>query len=46
MLDSSGTLGRGNVHIPELGVLWGLTLAFTATVWFGEGFVGGLELGC
>jgi len=38
MLDTSGTLGRGNVNICELGVLWGSTLAFTATVWFGGRF--------
>jgi Ca2+/Na+ antiporter len=38
MLDTSGRLERGNVNIPELGVLWGSTLAFTATVWFGGRF--------
>ncbi|KAF2271507.1 uncharacterized protein EI97DRAFT_497181 [Westerdykella ornata] len=38
MLDTSGKLQRGNVSIPELGVLWSSTLAFTLTVWFGERF--------
>jgi Ca2+/Na+ antiporter len=34
MLDTSGKLERGNVNVAELGVLWGSTVAFTATVWF------------
>ncbi|KAF2653469.1 hypothetical protein K491DRAFT_694642 [Lophiostoma macrostomum CBS 122681] len=38
MLDTHGELERGNVSIPELGVLWGSTLAFTLTVWFGGRF--------
>ncbi len=38
MLDTSGKLGHGNVTIPELGVLWGSTFAFTATVWLGGRF--------
>jgi Ca2+/H+ antiporter len=38
MLDTSGRFERGNVNIPELGVLWGSTVAFTATVWFGGRF--------
>lgn len=33
MLDTNGNFERGNVNIPELGVLWGSTLAFTATIW-------------
>ena len=36
MLDKSGDFGRGNVKIPELGVLWGSTFAFTLTIWFGR----------
>lgn len=35
MLDISGSFEGGNVKIPELGVLWGLTLAFALTIWFG-----------
>ena len=35
MLDTSGDFGRGNVKIPELGVLWGSTFAITLTIWFG-----------
>ncbi|WEW58024.1 hypothetical protein PRK78_003491 [Emydomyces testavorans] len=38
MLDTSGHFERGNVNIAELGVLWGSTLAFTATIWFGGRF--------
>jgi Ca2+/H+ antiporter len=38
MLDTSGSFDGGNVKIPELGVLWGSTLAFTLTVWFGGKF--------
>lgn len=38
MLDTSGHLKRGNVNISELGLLWGSTLAFTLTVWFGGKF--------
>jgi Ca2+/Na+ antiporter len=38
MLDTSRRLERDNVNILELGVLWGSTLAFTATVWFGGRF--------
>ncbi|KAK7180316.1 hypothetical protein DPSP01_013566 [Paraphaeosphaeria sporulosa] len=38
MLDTSGKFERGNVSIPELGVLWCSTLAFTVTVWFGGRF--------
>ncbi|KAF5844432.1 hypothetical protein GGP41_001386 [Bipolaris sorokiniana] len=38
MIDTSGKLEHGNVSIPELGVLWGSTLAFTLTVWFGGKF--------
>jgi len=32
---SSGMLNGDNVSIPELAVMWGSTLAFTLTVWFG-----------
>lgn len=35
MLDTSGGLKRGSVNLAELGVLWGSTLAFTLTIWFG-----------
>ena len=38
MLDTSGDIGRGNVKIPELGVLWGSTFVFTLTIWFGGKF--------
>ena len=38
MLDTKGEFEGGNVNIPELGVLWGSTVAFTATVWFGGRF--------
>jgi Ca2+/H+ antiporter len=38
MLDTSGKFEKGNVNIPELGILWGSTLVFTVTIWFGEGF--------
>jgi len=34
---SSGKLNEGNVSIPELAVMWGSTLAFTLTIWFGPG---------
>lgn len=37
MLDTSGQVGRGNVGVAELGVLWGSTLAFTGTIWGGGG---------
>ncbi|KAL2010740.1 hypothetical protein VTN00DRAFT_6547 [Thermoascus crustaceus] len=46
MLDSAGKVGDGgNVSVTELGVLWGSTLAFTLTVWFGARvgrWIGGL----
>lgn len=38
MIMTKGKLERGNVNIYELGVLWGSTFAFTATVWFGESY--------
>jgi len=38
MLDTSGKVDGGNVSVAELGVLWGSTLAFTLTVWFGARF--------
>ncbi|KAF8349250.1 Sodium/calcium exchanger protein-domain-containing protein [Amanita rubescens] len=34
---SSGKFNGDNVSIPELAVMWGSTLAFTLTVWFGPG---------
>lgn len=37
---SSGKLNGGNVSIPELAVMWGSTLAFTMTIWFGPGRFG------
>lgn len=49
MVDTSGDFHGGNVNIPELGVLWGSTLAFTITVWFGGRFdrwIGGAMLLC
>lgn len=45
MLDTSGKFEHGNVNIPELGVLWGSTLTFTATVWFGARFCRWIGLG-
>jgi Ca2+/Na+ antiporter len=45
MLDTSGTFQQGSVKIAELGVLWGSTLAFTATIWFGGRFCRGIGLG-
>lgn len=45
MVDTSGKFNRGNVNIFELAVLWGSTLAFTLTVWFGGRYsrwIGGL----
>ncbi|KAF2034856.1 hypothetical protein EK21DRAFT_107485 [Setomelanomma holmii] len=38
MLDTSGQLERGNTNVAELSVLWGSSLAFTATVWVGGSF--------
>ncbi|KAH7386730.1 hypothetical protein DE146DRAFT_665514 [Phaeosphaeria sp. MPI-PUGE-AT-0046c] len=35
VLDTKGNLPRGSVGILELGVLWGSTAAFTATIWLG-----------
>ncbi len=49
MLDTAGRFDDGSVNIPELGVLWGSTLAFTLTVWFGGKFdrwIGGIMLLC
>jgi Ca2+/Na+ antiporter len=45
MLDGSGASQQGSVKIAELGVLWGSTLAFTATIWFGGRFCRGIGLG-
>jgi Ca2+/Na+ antiporter len=47
MLDTSGEFDGSNVNITELAVLWGSTLAFTLTVWFGGRFdrwIGGAML--
>jgi Ca2+/Na+ antiporter len=38
ILDTKGDFPRGNVGALELGVLWGSTVAFTVTVWFGARF--------
>jgi Ca2+/Na+ antiporter len=49
MLDTSGEFVNGNVSIPELGILWASTLAFTVTVWAGGRFsrlVGAAMLVC
>uniref|UniRef100_A0A8H7N6B6 Sodium/calcium exchanger membrane region domain-containing protein n=1 Tax=Bionectria ochroleuca TaxID=29856 RepID=A0A8H7N6B6_BIOOC len=49
MLDTSGEFNGSNVNITELAVLWGSTLAFTLTVWFGGRFdrwIGGAMLAC
>jgi Ca2+/H+ antiporter len=46
MIDTAGDFGgQGNVNIPELCVLWGSTLAFTLTVWFGGRFCRWIGLG-
>ncbi|KAF7351901.1 hypothetical protein MVEN_01151800 [Mycena venus] len=49
MVDTSGKFNDGNVKIPELAVLWGSTLGFTLTVWFGGKFsrwIGAVMLLC
>ncbi|KAH7124489.1 hypothetical protein EDB81DRAFT_664487, partial [Dactylonectria macrodidyma] len=38
MVDTTGALDGGNVTMPELVALWGLTLGLTLTVWFGARF--------
>jgi Ca2+/Na+ antiporter len=38
MLDGRGSEGGVGVGLVELGVLWGSTVVFTATVWFGARF--------
>ncbi|KAF2014071.1 hypothetical protein BU24DRAFT_452834 [Aaosphaeria arxii CBS 175.79] len=38
IIDTKGNFQRGNVGLLELGMLWGSTAAFTATVWFGARF--------
>ena len=38
MLVSKGSFPHGDVGLLELGVLWGSTAAFTATIWLGERF--------
>lgn len=45
MIDTKGTVERGNVNIYELGLLWGSTVAFPATVWFTRGFFRYIGLG-
>ncbi|CAH0026947.1 unnamed protein product [Clonostachys rhizophaga] len=47
MLDTSGEFDGRNVNITELAVLWGSTLAFTLTIWFGgrlDRWIGGAML--
>jgi hypothetical protein len=49
MAQTEGDLDGGSVKIPELCVMWGSTLAFTATIWFGgrwSRWVGGAMLAC
>jgi Ca2+/Na+ antiporter len=36
MSSTKGRLEEGNISGVELGVLWASTIAFTATIWFGE----------
>lgn len=35
MVDTHGRLDADNVNVAELAVMWGSTVVFTATVWFG-----------
>jgi Ca2+/Na+ antiporter len=35
MVETEGNFDAGSVKIAELCVMWGTTLAFTATIWFG-----------
>jgi Ca2+/Na+ antiporter len=47
ILDTKGGFERGSVGVLELGVLWGSTVAFTATVWCGARFsrwIGGVMI--
>lgn len=47
VLDTRGVFPQGSVGAVELGVLWGSTVAFAATVWFGVRFgawIGGAML--
>jgi len=47
MVDTEGSFDAGNVNATELGVMWGATAAFTATIWFGAKWsrvIGGLML--
>jgi Ca2+/Na+ antiporter len=49
MVQTEGEFDAGLVKIPELCVMWGSTLAFTATIWFGgrwSRWVGGAMLAC
>jgi Ca2+/Na+ antiporter len=49
MVQTEGEFDAGSVKIAELCVMWGSTLAFTATVWFGgrwSRWVGGAMLAC
>lgn len=47
MVDTDGHFNAGNVNVFELGAMWGATVIFTFTVWFGakrSRLVGGLML--
>jgi Ca2+/Na+ antiporter len=49
MVQTEGDLDGGSIKIPELCVMWGSTLAFTVTIWFGgrwSRWVGGAMLAC
>jgi len=49
MVKTEGNFDAGSVKIAELGVMWGSTLAFTATIWFGgrwSRWIGGVMLAC
>jgi Ca2+/Na+ antiporter len=49
MVQTEGEFDAGLVKIPELCVMWGSTLAFTATIWFGgrwSRWIGGAMLAC
>jgi Ca2+/Na+ antiporter len=49
MVQTEGEFDAGLIKIPELCVMWGSTLAFTATIWFGgrwSRWVGGAMLTC
>jgi Ca2+/H+ antiporter len=47
LLDTKGSFQNGSVGVLELGVLWGSTVAFTATIWVGARYcrwIGGLMM--